>query len=59
MFAAWLSASDVQIAEALRSQRTLTDPDYTTRDCLSPKGAELYESRSGTQEQHEHHHTNR
>ena len=59
MFATWLTASETEVAEALRSQRTQMDPDYRTYDVLDPTGLDRYEAQAGVNEHHEQHHTNR
>lgn len=58
MFGTWATASDTDVADALRAARTIADPDYTTHDNETFPAEELYESRQGTDETHEHHHIN-
>lgn len=58
MFGTWATASDTDVADALRAARGNRVEFPATRPTEAFTGEELYEAHSHPAEQHEHHHTN-
>ncbi len=58
MFGTWLTATDEEVAAALKAARTTTDDDvdYTEHDWEDASAEDAYEAASHPVEQHEHHH---
>lgn len=58
MFGTWATASDADVAEALKFSRVVgDDPDYSKGDYEHFSAADSYEAAGHIPEQHEHHHT--
>mgnify|MGYP001597718331 CR=1 FL=1 len=57
MFGAWLTATEEEIADALRAVRTNDDPDYTIGDSEDATAADAYEAAGRPVEQLAPHHT--
>ena len=55
MFGTWLTATEEDVATALKAVRTNDDPDYTVGDSEDASAADAYEAASHPKEQHEHH----
>lgn len=60
MFGTWATASDAEVAEALRFARVVEEEDvhYSPDTLYGEDAAEAYECAGRIPEQHEHHHIN-